>query len=92
MASLYMTKALKFITRDGKQPEIVLTPLNYLTNHSSQRRSEMLINFGLSLFGQAEYKQAFKCFETVSTSLSNPRVWFLMGVSIVKHISSLLTQ
>ncbi len=35
MASFYFTKSLKYLSKDGRQPEPVVKPLEYLTNHVS---------------------------------------------------------
>lgn len=59
-------------------------PHEYMSNLNSQRAPEVLYNFGLALFKDKKYVQAFQTFEKASNALrGNPRLWYYMGLSVL---------
>ena len=43
-----------------------------------------MYNFGLALFKEKKYLQAFKNFEKASNSLrGNPKLWYYLGLSVL---------
>ena len=89
LAGLYFSKSLKYL--DVTPRQIHHKSLRkLLTNHSSQRRSEVLFNYGLSLMHSNQSK-AFRCFDAASGVMgSNPQLWFFMGVCCVRNYQGLV--
>lgn len=60
------------------------TPHEYLSSLNSQRASEILFNFGLALYKEKKYMQAFRNFEKASNALrGNPKLWYYLGLSVM---------
>mmetsp|Transcript_31158 Transcript_31158/g.22592 ORF Transcript_31158/g.22592 Transcript_31158/m.22592 type:complete len:96 (-) Transcript_31158:679-966(-) len=88
MAAFYFSKALKFLER-SPNGELVNSldgsPHEHINNMNSQKTSEILFNFGLALFKDKKYEQAFRNFEKSSHLLkANPKLWYYMGIAVLK--------
>ncbi len=60
------------------------SPHEYLSSLNSQRAAEILYNFGLALYKEKKYLQAFKNFEKASNALrGNPKLWYYLGLSVL---------
>ena len=67
-------------------------PHEYLSSLNSQRAAEILYNFGLALYKEKKYLQAFKNFEKASNSLrGNPKLWYYLGLSVL-HLNKQVEQ
>lgn len=55
LANFYLTKSLKYLSKDGKQ-RMVPSIFELITNHTSQKKHEILFNIGLTLYNQKDYK------------------------------------
>lgn len=67
-------------------------PHEYISSLNSQRAAEILYNFGLALFKEKKYLQAFKNFEKASNSLrGNPKLWYYLGLSVL-HLNKQVEQ
>ena len=68
------------------------SPHEYITNLNSQKSAEILYNFGLALFKDKKYQQAFRNFEKASHQLKgNPKIWYYLGLSVM-HINKEVEQ
>lgn len=80
LAIFYFSKALKFLEKSQngqiQQPyDAKESPLDYISNLSSQKTPEILYNYGLALFKSSRFEEAFRCFEKASFTLKHhPRV------------------
>ena len=53
---------------------------------NSQRTAEILYNFGLALYKEKKYLQAFLNFEKASSTLrGNPKLWYYLGLSVMHY-------
>ena len=82
MAAFFLSKALKYLSLDGKQNTNSLkTPLKLVSNHTTQKRSEILHNLGLAFYKLGEYEKAMNCFSEACEIFANKfSLWFWMGV------------
>ena len=68
------------------------SPHEYISNLNSQRSAEILYNFGLALFKDKKYLQAFRNFEKSSNQLKgNPKLWYYLGLSVM-HLNKEVEQ
>ena len=68
------------------------SPHEYISNLNSQRSAEILYNFGLALFKDKKYLQAFRNFEKASNQLKgNPKLWYYLGLSVM-HLNKEIEQ
>ena len=88
MAAFYFSKALKFLERSPNGDLVNSldgSPHEHINNMNSQKTSEILFNFGLALFKDKKYEQAFRNFEKSSHLLkANPKLWYYMGIAVLK--------
>ena len=76
----------------GQESQQASTPHEYISSLNSQRAAEILYNFGLALFKEKKYLQAFKNFEKASNSLrGNPKLWYYLGLSVL-HLNKQFEQ
>ena len=69
-----------------------MTPHEYISSLNSQRAAEILYNFGLALYKEKKYLQAFKNFEKASCALrGNPKLWYYLGLSVL-HLNKQVEQ
>jgi hypothetical protein len=53
---------------------------------NSQRACEILYNFGIALYKDKKYLQAFRNFEKSShQQRGNPKLWYYMGLSVLYY-------
>ena len=76
----------------GESNDETATPHEYISSLNSQRAAEILYNFGLALFKEKKYLQAFKNFEKASSALrGNPKLWYYLGLSVL-HLNKQVEQ
>ena len=90
MASFYLSKSLQYLSKTGtsvKKPSSgTRDNRKVITNHVSQKRSEVLFNFGLCLYQTASYEKSFMCLHQAAAKITgNPQLWYFMGLSCLKH-------
>lgn len=95
LALVYFSKAMKFFNKNGEQNYLNGgNPSIFISNHTTQKMSEVLYNYGITLLKVKKYVKAFRCFETASELLRhNPKVfyfinsklWYYMGLCCVLY-------
>jgi tetratricopeptide (TPR) repeat protein len=72
---------------DGKQNQAILKhPLKMVSNHTTQKRAEIMHNLGLAFYKLKEYEKSVNCFsEAVELYANKYSMWFWMGVATVKN-------
>lgn len=87
MAVMYLSKALKYLDKNSnniatQNLQKDSNPTDFVSHLSSQKTSEILFNYGVSLYKSKKYEEAFRCLEKSSGLLRNtPIVWYYMGLS-----------
>lgn len=76
---------------DGKQNANGLkAPLKFVSNHTTQKRAEIMHNLGLAFYKLGEYEKSVNCLAEGCELYANKfSVWFWMGVACVKNYLTL---
>lgn len=86
IAAYFLSKALRYLSLDGKQNAKVDMNTALITNHTTQKRAEIMHNLGLAFYKLQEYEKAMNCFsESNELYCDKHTMWFWMGVCSVKY-------
>lgn len=87
LAAFFFSKALKYLSLDGKQNTSELkSPFKFISNHTTQKRAEVMYNLGLAFYKLKEYKKCMNYLrEVLKINCNKFSAWFWMGVCCVKY-------
>lgn len=93
LAAYFLSKALKYLSLDGKQSTKQDMSSSFISNHTTQKRAEIMHNLGLAFYKLQEYEKCMNCFSEASELYSDKySMWFWMGVCCVKHYMTLVEK